>query len=114
MHPLPAAGVELPLHRVAEVGGDPPEVGPAFRIGGHAPPVILDLDERPAAVAAADDSHAPGSGVDAVLDELADRLEGVRLRVRDDRDGVPLVADLQRAGGGGVCAGSHGNQCRQF
>jgi hypothetical protein len=40
--------------------------------------------------------------VDAVLDELGDRLQGIALRERDDADRVPIVADFELAAVGGL------------
>jgi len=100
VHAPSLGGVEVSLHRVAEVGSDSFEVGLARLIPGHTAAVVGHLQKRLALRAAAGDPHVHGTRVDRVLRELADRLEGMRLRVGDDRDRVPLVADLERAGGG--------------
>ena len=48
---------------------------------------------------AAEDADVGGARVDRVFGELADCLQRVGLRLSDDVDRVPLVADPQRAGG---------------
>ena len=103
MHAPPLGGVEVPLHRVAEVGCDPLEVGLAGLIDRHAPAVVGHLEIGLSLGSPAGDPHVRRPGVDRVLSELADRLERMRLRVGDDRDRVPLVADPQRAGGRRGC-----------
>ena len=100
MHTLPLGAVELPLHRIAEMGGDPFEVSGPRRVGSHAAAVVLDLEEQAALGASPRDPDARRPGIDGIFGELADRLEGMRLRVGDDRDRVPLVADRERAGDG--------------
>ena len=103
MHAPPLSGVEVPLHRVAEVGCDPLEVGLAGLIDRHAPAIVGHLEVGLSLGSPAGDPHVRRPGVDRVLGKLADRLERMRLRVGDDRDRVPLVADPQRAGGGRGC-----------
>ena len=101
VHPPPLRTAEMPLHRIAEVGRDSPEVGYARFIRRHAPAVVLEFEIKLALRPPPNDPHMAGTGVDGVFGELTDRLQGMRLRVGDDRDRVPLVADLERAGGGG-------------
>jgi hypothetical protein len=38
-----------------------------------------------------------GFGVNAVLNQLSDRLHGIGLRKRDDGDRIPIIADLEPA-----------------
>ena len=90
-----AARLELPLERIADVGGDVLEIGASGRVAGNPFAVVDDPQVRIAPFASADDCDFSGAGVDRVLDELGDRLEGVRLREGDDVDGVPVVADAQ-------------------
>ena len=99
MHALAVLGVEMPLHRVAQVGGDSQEVGVAILIGGDTPAIVHNLEIDVALVATAEDADMRGTGIDRVFSQFADRLERVCLRMRDDVDRVPLVADPQRAGG---------------
>ena len=100
VHAPPLGGVEVPLHRVTEMRGDSLEVGLAGFVRRHTAAIIGDLQVGLALRAAAGDPHVHGTRIDRVLRELADRLERMRLRVGDDRDRVPLVADSQRAGCG--------------
>jgi hypothetical protein len=79
------------------VGGDIFEVRQARGVARHAVAVVLDREIMRAVLAAPGDRDHAGVGVDAVLDELGDRLERVRLRQGDDADGVPVIADAQLA-----------------
>src|SRR2546429_8821766 len=55
-----------------------------------------------AVLAAARDRNGLRVRVDAVLDELGDRLQRVPLRERDDTDRVPVIADPELAAIGGL------------
>ena len=88
-------GLQPPLDRVADVGGDVAEIGPPLGVARHAVAVVADREEMPAVLAAARDRDGARARVDAVLDQLGDRLERAALRQRDDGDRVPVVADLQ-------------------
>ena len=99
MHALAVLGVEMPLHRVAQMGGDSEEVGVAILIWGDAAAIVDDLQINVALVPPAEDVDMRGASIDRVFGQFADRLERVGLRMRDDVDRVPLVADLERAGG---------------
>src|SRR6516225_746018 len=48
-------------------------------------------------LAAARDRHSARLRINAVFDQLGDRLQWAGLRQGDDGDGVPVVADLQLA-----------------
>jgi hypothetical protein len=48
-------------------------------------------------LAAARDRHSARFRINAVFDQLGDRLQWAGLRQGDDGDGVPVVADLQLA-----------------
>jgi len=89
------------------MGSDPLEIGQARFIGRHAATIVIDLEIHLSLRPPPHDPHVTRPGVDRVFCQLADRLERVGLRVGDDRDGVPLIADLERAGGGGLFRGRH-------
>src|SRR2546423_15662533 len=55
-----------------------------------------------AVLAAARDRNGLRVRVDAVLDELGDRLQRVPLRERDDTDRVPVIAGPELAAIGGL------------
>lgn len=46
-------------------------------------------------LAPARDGYRPRLGIDAVLDELRDSLQGTTLRQRNDRDCIPVIANFQ-------------------
>ena len=73
------------------------EVWPAFRIAGNALPVILDLEVMAAFAATANDRDIRCARIDGVLHQLSDGLQRIRLRQRNDRDRIPVVADAQFA-----------------
>ena len=73
------------------------EVRPTLLVTGNAIAVILDRDVVLAVLPSARDRNGPRVCVDAVLDELGDRLQWVPLRERDDTDCVPIIADLEPA-----------------
>jgi hypothetical protein len=79
------------------VGGDVLEIGEAVAIAGDTIAVVLDREVVRAVLAAAGDGDGLRAGIDAVLDELGDRLERIALRQRDDPNRVPVIADPQLA-----------------
>jgi len=80
------------------MGRDPQEVWVARVVGPHAPAIVSDLEIDIALVAAPQDVDLRGARIDGIFSEFADRLERMGLRMRDDVDGVPLVADPEGAG----------------
>jgi|SRR5882724_4220776 len=89
--------LQSPFNRIADMLRDVFEVWPTLLVTGHAIAVILDRDVVLAVLPAARDRNGPRVRVDAVLDELGNRLQWVLLRERDDTDCVPIVADLELA-----------------
>jgi len=57
--------------------------------------VIFDAEIVASALATSRDDDRAGFGVDAVLNQLSDRLHGIGLRERDDGDRVPIITDLE-------------------
>jgi len=98
VNPLSLRPVEVPFHRIADVGGDVGEVGPAVVVGLHATAVVVDFEKDPPLDLAADDLDLPSAGVDRILGQLANCFEGMGLRLRNDVNGVPLIADSQPSG----------------
>ena len=92
-----AVGFQASLDRVADVGGDVLEVGKPLGIARHAIAVILDREVMRAVLAAARDRDGLCVRVDAVLDELGNRLERIALRQRDDANRIPVIPDLELA-----------------
>jgi hypothetical protein len=95
LQPGRAIRFQPPLYRVADVGRDITEIGPALGIARHAFPIIPDGKIEPAMLAPPRDGDGTGLGVDAVLNQLGDCLERTALRERDDGDGIPVIANLQ-------------------
>ncbi len=89
--------LEPPLDRIADVGGDVVEVRLAVGVPAHALAVVLHAQVMLSLVLAAGDDDRLRARVDAVLDQLRDRLERIALRQRDDRDRVPVIADAEVA-----------------
>jgi hypothetical protein len=77
--------------------GDVAEIRPPIRVARHPASVIADAQILLSAVPAAGNRHRARLSVDAVLDQLGDGLQGIRLRQRDDGNGVPVIADPQPA-----------------
>jgi hypothetical protein len=59
--------------------------------------IVDNPKEGFAALATANDADSLGVGVDAVFDKFRDGLQRIRLRKRNDIDGVPVVADAKIA-----------------
>jgi len=91
------AGLQSALDRVADVRGHVAEIRAALAIARHPVTVVADGQEVPAMLAAARNRHHARLGIDAVFDELGDRLQRTALRQRDDGDGIPVVTNLQLA-----------------
>jgi len=85
------------LDRIADVSGDVTKVGPPLRIARNALAVIADRKIMPAVLAPARDGDRARLCINAVFDELRDRLERAALGERDDGDRVPVVTDLELA-----------------
>ena len=77
--------------------GDIAKVRPAVRIAGNALSVIPNLQVVAAFAATANDRDIRCAGVDGILDQLSDGLQRIRLRQRDDRDRIPVIADAKFA-----------------
>ena len=77
--------------------GDVAKVRPAVRIAGNALPVVPHLQIVAAFAATANDRDIRCARVDGILDQLGDGLERIRLRKRNDRDRIPVVADAEFA-----------------
>ena len=75
-----ALGLQAPLDGVADMRRDVLEVWQPRAVARHAVAVVLDQEIVSALLAAACDGDHVGVGVDAVLDELRNRLERVALR----------------------------------
>ena len=91
--------LEPSLHGVANMCGDIAKVRPAVGIAGNALAVIPDLQVVAAFAATANDRDIRCAGIDGILDQLGDGLQRIRLRQRDDRDRIPVVADAEFAPG---------------
>ena len=77
--------------------GDIAKVRPSVRIAGNALTVIPDLQVVAAFAATANDRDIRCAGIDGILDQLGDGLQRIRLRQRNDRDRIPVVADAEFA-----------------
>lgn len=109
-HRLAHALVErqLPLARVADVGGDGGERVLAGQLRQHADPVVEDGEHRLAALAEALDGDVRGLLVERVLHQLGDGLARVRLAARqvaNELEGV-VNADVPHGRAVGLLAGS--------
>src|SRR5213079_2188132 len=94
--------LQSPLDRIADMRRNVLEVRPALLIAGNAIAVILNRYIVLAVLPAARHRNCLRVRVDAVLDELGDRLQWVPLRERDDTDRVPVIADPELAAIGGL------------
>ena len=73
------------------------EIRPAGVVARHAFAIVADREKMAPVLAAARDRHSARLRINAVFDQLGDRLQWAGLRQGDDGDGVPVVADLQLA-----------------
>jgi hypothetical protein len=73
------------------------EVRSPLLVPRHSIAIVLDREIVLPVLAAAGDRDGLGVSVDAVLDELGDRLQGIALRERNDTDRVPVIPDLELA-----------------
>src|SRR5690606_34400703 len=71
VNPLPLPGIEVPLHRVADVRGNVGEIRTPVAVGPHAVAVIVDFEEDLPLELAADDLDPAAAGIDRVLGQLA-------------------------------------------
>ena len=99
------------------MGGHIAEVRLALAVARHPFAVVADRKEMLAVLAGARNRNGVRLGIDAVLDQLGNRLQRAALRQRDDRDCVPVIADLQPAARFGRLASvviSQSDQTAQF
>ena len=99
------------------MGGHIAEIRLALAVARHPFAVVADRKEMPAVLAGARNRNGVRLGIDAVLDQLGNRLQRAALRQRDDRDCVPVIADLQPAARFGRLASvviSQSDQTAQF
>ena len=73
------------------------EIRPAGVVARHAFAIVADREKMAPVLAPTRDRHSARLRINAVFDQLGDRLQWAGLRQGDDSDGVPVVADLQLA-----------------
>src|SRR6516225_11031528 len=87
-----AFGLQVPLHRVADMRGHVFEVGQSVRRSRDALSVVPEEKILLTVLAATRDNNCFGACIDAVFNKLGYSLERVGLGQRDDTDGVPIIA----------------------
>lgn len=85
----------MTLHRVANMGRHPSKVWHSQVVARNPAAIVGDLKILLAVGAATRDLDFGGPRINRVFNEFAHGFQGMRLRLRNDIDGVPLVADLQ-------------------
>jgi hypothetical protein len=88
---------QSPLHRIANVRRDIAKIRPALAVSRHPFAIIADSEERSAMLAPACNRDGMRLGINAVLDQLCDGLQGAALRERNDGNGIPVIAYPQPA-----------------
>src|SRR4029077_4791309 len=90
-------GLEPALDGITDVGRHVAEIRPASVVARHAIAIVADREKMAPVLAPTRDRHSARLRINAVFDQLGDRLQWAGLRQGDDSDGVPVVADLQLA-----------------
>ncbi len=85
------------LDGIADMGGNVVEIRTALLVPRNALTVIAYRQEVTAVFAPSRDGNLAGLCVDAVLDQLGNRLERITLRQCDDRDRIPVISNLELA-----------------
>ena len=73
------------------------KVRPPVSTARNALPVIPDLQVVATFAATANDRDIRCASIDRILDQLGDGLQRIRLRQRNDRDRIPVIADAKFA-----------------
>ena len=93
LYPFGPLRFQAALDRVADVRGHMLEIRKAVLVFRDAVSVIDNPQIRCPLLFATSDRDLVSTGIDAVFDEFCDSLQRIALGERNDRDGIPMIAD---------------------